>query len=181
MALLLCVAALAANAVMGVMYFQQQSEQESPTSELTAARGALTEYVGSASSLEEQLAAAEARLTEEQLAIAEARLLLEQAYPPDRLSSGSILNSVLQLAQESKVNVVEVSTQPEGDEERNRHTYSTLSIDLQVTGSLRDLAAFVSKLEKGEIGTVVIDEISIAGTADPYTASLDFSVLYPRS
>ncbi len=179
-ALLVCVAALAADAVLAVMYFQQQSEQESLSSELTEAREALTGYEGNASSLEEQLTAAEARLAEEQLAMAEAKLIVEQAYSPDKLSSGGILDGVLELAEHSRINVVEVSTRPEGDEERDGQTYSTLSIDLQVRGSIHDLASFVSNLEKGAIKAVTVDEIIVEGAGDSHDASLYFSVFYPR-
>jgi len=179
-ALLVCIAALAADVVLAVMYFQQQGEQGSLASELTAAKGALTEYSGNASSLEEQLTLAKTRLAEEQLESAEARLIVEQAYSPDKLSSGGILNGVLQVARESKVDVVEVSTQPEGDEEMDGQTYSTLSIDLQVKGSLSDLVTFIHNLEKGAIKAVTVDEIIIEEAGDSYDASMSFSVFYPR-
>ena len=162
------------------MYFQQQSERESLASELTGAREALTEYGGNASSLEEQLAAAESRLAEGHLAIAEARLIVEQAYSPDKLSSGGILNGVLELAEDSKVNVIEVNTKPEEGENGGEVAFSTLYIDLQVEGSLPELAAFIGKLEKEAVKAVTVEEIIIEGAGDSYAASLSFSVFYPQ-
>ena len=179
-ALIVCIAALAADAVLAVMYFQQQSERESLASELTGAREALTEYGGNASSLDEQLAAAESRLAEGHLAIAEARLIVEQAYSPDKLSSGGILNGVLELAEDSKVNVIEVNTQPEEGENGGEVAFSTLYIDLQVEGSLPELAAFIGKLEKEAVKAVTVEEIIIEGAGDSYAASLSFSVFYPQ-
>ena len=159
----LIVAAVVATAVLGVMYLQQQSEQQLLSSELTAAKELLREY-GSADNLEEQLADAEARL------------MIEQAYFPDKLSSEAILNSVLQLARESQVNVVAVMTQPGREEQRGNYTYFALSIHLEVTGSLPELQAFISKLEKGALKAVSIDDLSIAGIKDSPAASLRFSV-----
>jgi len=163
LALIVGAAALVASAVLGVMYFQQQREQESLASQLAVGRESLTEY-DSAASLEERLAAVEARL------------IAEQAYFPDKLSSEATLTSILQIAQESQVTVVEISTQPERDQERGNHTYSALSVYLQVTGGLPELQDFVNKLEKGELKAVSIDEIGITGMEESPVVSLDFSV-----
>ncbi len=167
LALIVIVAALVANAVLGVMYFQKQSQQASLASQLTASKESLAEY-DSTASLEEQLAAAEARL------------MAEQAYFPDKLSSDAILNTILQLAQESQVTIVEIRTQPESDENVGNHTYSALSIHLQVTGSVTELQTLVNKLETGELKAVGIDEVRITEMKGSPAASLDFSVYARR-
>jgi len=163
LALVVSAAALLANALLGVTYFQQQRERESLASELSAARESLSEY-GGAASLEERLAAAEARLK------------AEQALFPKKMSSAATLNDVLQLAQESQVKIVDMKTQPGRDEKRGDHTYSALSVHLQVAGGLPELQTFLSKLEKGALKAVAIDEISITGMKESPAASLGFSV-----
>ena len=178
-ALIIGVVALIVNVVLGVMYFQQRGERESLTSELAEIKQSFSEY-DMADDLEKQVGDAEARLEEAQQAATEAKLMAEQAYSAENLSNGGILDGVLRLAQESQVNVVNISTQPKGNEVREGHIYSTLSIDLSVTGSLTHLAVFAHKLENGEIKAVTIDDISIRITSAAYAATMNFSVFYPR-
>lgn len=180
-ALVVCVAVIIANAALGVMHFQQKNEQESIASELDSAENALLEYNGNASILQEQLAVVEAWLMEEQQAVADARFMTEQLNPLDKLSSGTILDRLLRLARESKIEIVVISTLPEGDEEMGGLTFSTLLIDLQARGRLHDLAAFIGQLEKGHLRVVSINEISIDGSGESYDTILDFSVYYSRS
>jgi len=180
-ALVVCVVAIVANAVLGVMYFKQGDEQELLASELDLAGDALMEYNGNASILEEQLAVVEARLLEEQQALTDARLVAEQLNPLDELSSGTILDRILQLAKESKIEIVVISTQPEGDEEIDSLAFSTLLINLQARGKLKDLAVFIDQVENGQFSIVSINEISIDGSGESYDTILDFSVYYSRS
>ena len=161
-AFIVVIAALLATALVGVTYLPQQRERESLASQLSAARESLREY--GAGGLEERLAAAEARLS------------AEQAYFADRLSGAATLNSLLQLAQESQVTVVDMRTQPAGDEAIGNHTYSALSVHLQVAGSLTQVQAFVNRLQDGALKAVAIDEISIVGIGESPAASLDLSV-----
>ena len=178
-ALIIGVVALIVNAVLGVMYFQQRGERESLISELAEVKQSFSEY-GMADDLEKQVADAESRLEEAQQAAIDARLIAGQAYSVENLSNGGILDGVLRLAHESQVNVINISTQPKGNEVREGHIYSTLSIDLSVTGSLPHLAVFAYKLENGEIKAVTIDDISISSTSDAYAATMNFSVFYPQ-
>lgn len=179
-ALLLCVAALATVAVTGVMYVQRQGDRESLDFELAAARTAIEDFQGNATILEQRLAVAEDLLAEEQRAMEDARVMVEQAYSTGALSSGEILGGVLSLAQDSRLDVVEITTEPEETEVVADLEYSVLSIDLRVMGGLLDLSSFVGKLEKGVIKAVSVDEITIEEVEGSYVASVYFSVLYPR-
>lgn len=163
LALVVIAAALIANALLGVTYFQQHRERESLASQLSAARESLREY-GSAANLEERLAAAEARLK------------AEEALFPKELGNAATLNDVLQLAQDSQIKIVDMKTQPKRDENRGNHTYSALSVQLQVVGSLPELQAFLNKLERGALKAVSIDEISITGMKESPAGSLGFSI-----
>jgi len=159
--------ALVANVVLGVMYWQQLGQQESLRSQVTAATESLTEY-GSAASLEERLAAAEARL------------MTEQAYLPDSLGSNAILDSVLQAAEESQVTIVGITTQPEEDKEWGNYVLSGLSIELEATGSPSEIEDFVNKLGAGALKTVNVHEISITEMTESPVVTLDISVYVRR-
>ena len=165
---------------MGYMLLQQQDDRDFTLTELTAAKDALMEHQGNASIRAEELAVAEARLAEEQVEIEQARTEVRGTYTADKLSSGGILNSVLQLARSNNLTVVEVITQPGDDMELDIFTFSRLSIDLSLTGSISSISIFTNKLEKGDIRAVSIDDISIEGTEDTYNARLYLSVLYPQ-
>lgn len=185
--LIVSVVALVVSVMLGVTYFQQRPEKEALASELTAANATLNEQRSNAEErsaeetrlMEEQLAVAEARLAQEKLAVAEARRLFEEAYSSDKLSTGGVLKGILELAAQSQVNVVSTTTESQGDEKRGGQTYQSLSIDLQVAGSLSNLAAFISKLEDGPVKAVNISSTNIAGEGSSHIANLDLSVLYP--
>jgi len=166
-ALIVGIAALLATALVGVTYLPQQRERESLASQLSAARETLWEY-STAGSLDERLAAAEAELS------------AEQAYFPDKLSSAATLNSVLKLARESQVTIIDMNAQPARGEAIGNHTYSALSVHLQVAGSLPQVQEFVNRLQDGALKAVAIDEISITGMKESPTASLGFSVYARR-
>ncbi|MDY6892948.1 MAG: hypothetical protein SVO26_04430 [Chloroflexota bacterium] len=177
-ALLIGSIALIANIGLGVVYFQQRSEKESLISELADVQQSFNEY-NMTNDLKNQIADAETRLEEAQQASIDARLTAEQAYSKENLSNGGILDGVLQLAQHNHLNVIHLSTKPDGNEIREGHTYSTLVVDMRVSGSLPNLAVFASKLENGAIKAVTIDDISISSSSDAYAATLNFSVFYP--
>jgi hypothetical protein len=179
-ALVVCMAAIIANAVLGVMHFKQEDEQGVLSSELDLAMSALLEYNGNASALEEQLAIVEARLMDERQALADAELIAEQMNPLSKLSSGAILDGILQLAKERKIEIIVISTEPGEDEAIDGLTYSTLFIDVQASGELNDLAAFIVQLEKVRLKVVSINEIDIASSGGSYDIVLDFSVYYSR-
>jgi hypothetical protein len=80
------------------------------------------------------------------------------------------------LAQESQVTVVDMKTQSARDEAIGNHTYSALSVHLQVAGSLPQVQEFVNRLQDGALKAVAIDEISIVGIGESPAASLDLSV-----
>ena len=159
--------ALVANVVLGVMYSQQLSQQESLRSQVTATTESLTEY-GSTASLEERLAAAEARL------------MAEQAYLPDWLGSNAVLDSVLQAAEESQVAIVAITTQLEEDKEWGNYVLSGLSIELEATGSPSEIQDFVNKLGMGALKAVNVHDISITEMTESPVVTLDFSVYARR-
>ena len=180
LSLVIFLAILTGTAVMGYMLLQQQDDRDFTLTELTAAKDALMEHQGNASILAEELAVAEEGLAIEQSEIEQARIEADRTYFPDKISSGGILNSVLQLAQSNNLTVVEVITQPEDAIELDIFTFSGLSVDLLLTGSLSNISIFTNKLEKGDIRAVSIAEISLEGAEDLYNARLYFSVLYPQ-
>jgi len=179
-AVVVCVAAVAVNAVMGVMYSQRQGERSSALAELAFAQDALAEYQANATGLQQQWEVAAARLAEERQAAEDIRAIIDQAYPAGTASSGGILNRILELAGDSAVSVTEVETRPEGEEEIGGLAYASLHIDMQVEGGITDLGSFVSQLERGAVKGVTLDQITIEQIGELYVAAIDCWVLYPR-
>jgi len=187
-ALIVCVAAMVASAVFGVGYVQQEPTKDALATELTAARQSLSDQSSQserqaaeqARRMQERLSAAEAELEEARVALAGARGTVEQAYSPTRLSTGGVLRGIFELASESRVDVLSVTTETQEDENRGDQTFSRLSIELRVAGRLASIAAFVNELEEGSVKAVNIDDVSVTGEGNLYTADLELSVLYPQ-
>jgi hypothetical protein len=180
MAVIVCVAAVALNVAMGVTYSQRQTERSSALTELAFAEEALAEYQGNATGLQQQSEVAAARLAEEQRAFEDAMAAVDRAYSAGAASSAGILDSILKLAGNSAVSVIEVSTRPEGDTDVGDLVYSALHVDMRVAGSLADLGSFVSQLESGAIKGVTLGRIAIAQSGALHVAAIACSVLYPR-
>ncbi|MEE8372676.1 MAG: hypothetical protein V3R87_02945 [Dehalococcoidia bacterium] len=187
-ALIVCVAAMVASAISGVGYVQQRSTNDALATELTAARQSLSDKSSQseqqaaeqARRMQQRLSAAEAEVEEAKAALAGARSTFEQAYSPTKLSTGGILRGIFELASESRVDVVSVTTETQEDENRGDQTLGRLSIEMRVAGRLASIAAFVNELEEGSVKAVNINDISITGEGNLYTANLELSVLYPQ-
>lgn len=186
--LIICVVAMVAAAISGVGYVQQRPTKDALATELTAARQSLSDQsrqserqaAEQAQRMQERLSAAEAELEEAEIALAGARSTFEQAYSPTKLSTGGILRGLFELASESRVDVVSVTTEIQEDENRGDQTLSRLAIELRVAGRLASIAAFVNELEKGPVKAVNMDDVSITGEGNLYAADLELSVLYPQ-
>ncbi|MBM3156620.1 MAG: hypothetical protein FJ004_04980 [Chloroflexi bacterium] len=178
MALILLFCVLFANVVMVYLYFHKQDEQALLSTELVEAQDTLSVSEGNITGLQEQKPAAEARLKEAQLAVAQARAKVEQYYSAKGLSEISILDSILELVLENRVEIVKISTKPVTVESDANHIYSALSVEMSVSGGLAEVASFVSELENRAIKVVAIDSITMSGVDGSYVASLTFSVFY---
>lgn len=154
---------LAAYGLFGVSYIQQRQEQGTLTSQIAVASDLLEEYDSPAS-------------LEQQLADAEARLAAEQASFPTRLSSTEVLDAVLQLAQESQVEVLSLRAQSVSMERVGEHDYAVLRFNTGVEGSFSQVLAFLNLLEGGELETLILENVSISESAELCTASLDLAV-----
>jgi len=174
---IIIVFAVLANVALLFMYLGKGSELASLDTELDEARDVLSVYEGNVTALQEQLSAAQLRVTEEKLAIAEAEARMEEYYSAKGVTESSILNSIVELVLKSNVEILEISTQIEEHTEGSQ-VYSSLSIDLSITGSLPSLTAFIDELENKAIKVVVIDTISFYMLDDSLVANLLLSVFY---
>ena len=160
--LLIGVLALMGCALLTAMYFQQGRERESLVSQLNTARRNVVNY------------GTEARRAE-RLSSAQVLLATAQDYFPDTLSSAAVLDSILRLAQETHVRITEVTAQPGKGTGAGGRSYVALSVDLQVSGSLRELQAFLDGLEKGGVKAASIDRVIVGGVEQSPVASISVS------
>ena len=160
--LLIGVLALMGCVFLTVMYFQQERERQSLVSQLNTARRKLVSYGAEASRAE-------------RLSSAQALLATAQDYFPDTLSSAAVLDSILKLAQETHVRVTEVAAQPGKDTGAEGRSYVVLSVNLQVSGGLREIQAFLDGLEKGAVKAVSIDRVIVGGVRESPAASISVS------
>ena len=162
--LIIGVAALLADAWLGVTYFQEQRAKESLASQLDVAGESPGEDAPTAS-LQERRAAAEAQLNDEEAAF------------PDKVASATTVGYLLQLSQQCGVDILDMKTQPGKDLRRGNSVYSALSIHMQVQGGLSELQTYMSTLERAEtLKAVALEEVSIVQLGTRPVVSLGLSV-----
>jgi Tfp pilus assembly protein PilO len=118
---------------------------------------------------------------EQRLAAAEASLAAVQVDFPRDLNSTQVINSILKLADECQVRVIPLATRPWSLESIGEG-YHVLRINMVIRGSFSQLVSFVSQLESGEFGTIVVEHLSVKGGTGPavetipVTAYLDLAI-----
>lgn len=119
---------------------------------------------------------------EQRLAAAQASLAASQSDLPRDLNSTQVINAILRLADACQVRAIPLVTSPWSFENIGEG-YHVFRLNMAVRGSFSQLTSFVSQLEKGEFGTLVVEHLSVArstepaeGEAIPVTASLDLAI-----
>lgn len=138
------------SAVLMTRFYNIQGEQAILASEHVAVRVSLERFDRSTN-------------LQENLSIAEAELATLQNAFPSQLKGPETINAVIRLAEESGLTVAEISSVARKDEDRGDHTYSALSIHIQVAGTLGALRGFISKLEIGAIKASRLNKLNISG------------------
>ncbi len=186
--LIVGVVALVGSIMFGALYLMSGGGHDVLAADLATRQEKLARYQ-SVSSLEEQLAIVEDRLEEVRAAHEAARLIAEQAYSAGGLNNGSVLEAVLDFADDNNVDIYSVVTEPEiadidvgagGGEGSDDLVYYRLLFEMEVTGSLTNSGKFLDDLELGELRTVQINDIEISSDGDLYGATVHFSVTYPN-
>jgi len=172
---LLIIILLVAYYLFGTGYLKQQGEQETLTSQLADATQTLAQMPEPPDDLEQRLEAAQARLS-----------AAEHSFPAS-LNSTRVINTILKQAGSCGVKAIPLITQPWSMEKVGEHNYYVLRLNVAASGSLAQLLAFTDKLEKGEFGTLIVEELSVTrlteetegsvtGEAMPLSASLDLAI-----
>jgi Tfp pilus assembly protein PilO len=118
---------------------------------------------------------------EQRLAAAEASLVAAQVDFPQDLNSTQVINAILKLADECQVRVIPLATRPWSPESIGEG-YHVFRINMVIRGSFSQLISFVSQLENGEFGTIVVEHLSVKRGAGPdvetipVTAYLDLAI-----
>jgi Tfp pilus assembly protein PilO len=164
------VALLAVYFFLEMDYLKQCRGHEALTAQIKEATRTLDKTPQPPQDLEQRLAAAQASLAASQI-----------DFPRD-LNSTQVINSILKLADACHVRVIPLVTNPWSFEDIGEG-YHVFRLNMAVRGSFSQLTSFVSQLEKGEFGALVVEHLSVKrgtepveGEAVPVTASLDLAI-----
>jgi hypothetical protein len=167
---------LAAYYILGTDYGAQRRQKAALASQITVATQQLAQIPPPPTDLDTRLAAASAELD-----------TVQNAFP-GQLNSTLIVNAILKLAEETGVKAVPMVTQPWSTESVNEIDYPVFRLNVAIKGTFAQLADFLSRLENGEPGTLVITDFKVdritgppadegeTDDAAPVDASLDIAV-----
>lgn len=162
--------------LFGMDYMKQLKEHEALTSQITDATQVLAQIPELPQDLEPRLAAAQASLAAVQGAF------------PSQMNSTEVIDTILKLADDTGVKAIPLVTQPWAIEKVGEHDYNVFRLNVAVEGSFSQLVSFVSKLENGELKTLIVENLSVTRvTEEPeeetvpegtilITASLDLAI-----
>lgn len=98
---------------------------------------------------------------EQRLATARAELDTVGNTLPEKLNSTRIVNTILRLADDIGVKAIPLVTQPWTTKGSDNYTYSVFRLNVAVTGTFTQLVTFLSRLENGELQTLVMENLSV--------------------
>ncbi|MBA7637517.1 hypothetical protein ES703_45162 [subsurface metagenome] len=130
-------------------YRQERTEHEALAFQIAEASQTLAELPEVPQNLELQLAAVQASLAAEKRAF------------PSKVNSTEFINTILELADESGVKAIPLVTQSWSTEKISESDYQVFRLNVTVEGSFSQLLSFMSKLERGEYKTLVVENLSI--------------------
>ena len=136
------VALLVVYYFLGMGYLRQRQGHEALAAQITKATQTLAQTPKPPQDLEQRLAAAEASLAAAQ-----------SAFPTD-LNSTRIINTILKLADACQVRAIPLVTKPWSKENIGKGYYA-FRLSVSVRGSFSQLTSFVSRLENGELESLV--------------------------
>jgi hypothetical protein len=172
---LLVVVLLVAYYLMGTGYLKQRREHAALAFQLTDTTRALALIPNPPGDLEARLTAA--RDSREKV----------KDMLPGQMSSTSIVNTILKLADDGKVKAIPLITQPWTTVNMGGYECSVFRLSVTVTGTFPQLVSFVNQLENGELKTLIVEDISVyratgtsggitPGKTAPVNASLNLAI-----
>jgi len=164
------IALLAVYYFLEMDYLRQRQGHEALTAQINEATRTLAKTPEPPQDLEQRLAAAQASLAAAQ-----------SDFTRD-LNSTQVINAILKLAEDCQVRAIPLVASPWSFESVGEG-YHVFRLNMAVRGSFLQLTSFVSQLEKGEFGTLVVEHLSVTrgteateGEAIPVTASLNLAI-----
>jgi hypothetical protein len=162
--------------IFGKDYLGQRDEKASLASEITRAEKVLAELPPSAAGLDERLSAARAELE-----------AARDAFP-ESLYTTRIIEFVMKNAEECGVKAVPLLSQPGALENISGYNYPVFNLNVHTSSTYLQLIDFLTRLEAGEIETLVLEHVSLVITPEvpperdnpsgdiPIDASVDIAV-----
>lgn len=147
--IVLVVALLAVYYILGTDYLKQRREHGALASQISEATQALAQIPLPPTDLEPRLAAAQTSLGS-----------VNSTFPGE-LNSTRIINTILRLADEVGIRAIPLTTQPWTTESVNEEDYSVFRLNIAATGTFTRLSSFLSRLESGELETLVMERVKV--------------------
>lgn len=166
----LFVALVAAYGLMGMDYLKQHKEQAALASAITGVTQKLAQTPQATQNLEQKLAAAQASLA------------AAQNVFPGNLNSTQVIDKILKLADERQVKAIPLATKPWSPE--SGKGYPVFRLHMTVEGGFSQFVDFISRLEKADFATLVIENLSVTRRTrqieeKSISASLDVAIYSP--
>jgi hypothetical protein len=147
--IILVVGLLVVYYILGTGYRQQRHKNAELAAQITAAAEQLALIPAPPANIEQQQATANFTLNKELNSF------------PDNINSTQIVNAILKLAEAAGVKAIPMATQPMATEGVNGINYPVFRLNIAVKGTLAQLTVFLSRLETGEPGTLVVSNLAI--------------------
>lgn len=152
----LVVALLAVYYTLGTDYLKQRREHKELASLITETTQILAQMPPPPADLEPRLAAAQTALSS-----------VNNTFPGE-LNSTRIINTILRLADEVGIRALPLATQPWTTESVNEEGYSVFRLNIAAAGTFNQLSSFLSRLENGELETLVMELVTVDSINEPF-------------
>ena len=150
--------------IFGLMQYNQGQEQKDITTELTQTRRILQKVPQDRLALEDRLVAAQESLQIER-----------ETFPPQR-PTDVLLDSILQMANQSGVQILNTKIIALRKETIEGIQYMVSPFDVQTRGTMPQISAFLQLLEEGPLPTLLIGTINLSKSDNGFSLGVNFSV-----
>jgi hypothetical protein len=155
----------------GIGYFRERQQRQTLESRLDNVNQMLALIPAPQADLDQMLEAA-------QNANAEAR----QGLLPEKVDTIQIVKNVLKIADESRLDVIPLTTGKWADKKIEGENYRVLTINLSMEGSMSAVTNFISRLYSADFKALAIENIEISNTnegksnSEPVTGNIGLAV-----
>lgn len=150
--------------IFGLMQYNQGQEQKDISTELTQTRRILQKVPQDRLVLEDRLVAAQETL------------LMERETFPAQQPTDVLLDSILQMATQSGIQVLNTKIIALREESIEGIRYVVSPFDVQVRGTMSQISSFLQLLEEGPLPTLLIGTINLAKGDSGFSLGVNFSI-----